>query len=48
MDQRLAGISNVHVRVDDILVTGKDNVEHMRNLRSVLHALREAGLTIKL
>ena len=48
MDQRLAGIPNVHVRVDDILVTGKDDDEHMKNLRSVLVALREAGLTVKL
>ena len=48
MDQKLAGIPNVYVRVDDILVTGKDDEEHIDTLRRVLQALCDAGLTVKL
>ena len=48
MDQKLAGIPNVYVRVDDILVTGKDDEEHLNTLRKVLQALCDAGLTVKM
>ena len=35
------------VRVDDILVTGKDDQEHLKNLDIVLSRLADAGLKLK-
>ena len=35
------------VYLDDILVTGKDFEEHLRNLEEVLQAIQEAGLKLK-
>ena len=48
MDRRLSRIPFVKVRVDDILVSGRNDEEHMANLRAVLEALRDAGLTVKM
>ena len=48
MDRRLQRIPMTKVRVDDILVSGQDDEEHLRNLRKVLEKLKEAGLTLKL
>ena len=48
MDKRLAGITSVKVRVDDILITGKDDMEHLGNLEKVIQRLSEVGLTVKL
>ena len=36
------------MRVDDILVTGKDSQEHFLSLMRVLNALEESGLTVNL
>ena len=47
MDKHLAGIPCVKVRVDDILVTGKNDIEHLNNLGRVIQKLSEAGLTVK-
>ena len=35
------------MRVDDILVTGKNDIEHLNNLGRVIQKLSEAGLTVK-
>ena len=35
------------VRIDDILFSGRSDEEHLENLRKVLDALRQAGLTLK-
>jgi len=48
MDRRLQRIPMTKVRVDDILISGRDDEEHLSNLRKVLVKLREAGLTVKL
>ena len=48
MDRRLLRIPMTKVRVDDILISGRDDAEHLGNLREVLVKLREAGLTVKL
>ena len=48
MERILAGIPCVLVRVDDILVTGKDDWEHFWVLMRVLCALAEAGFTCNL
>ena len=48
MDQKLAGIPMTKVRVDDIIVSGIDDVDHMKNLKEVLVQLKESGLTAQL
>nr|XP_047132680.1 uncharacterized protein K02A2.6-like [Hydra vulgaris] len=47
MDRRLGRLSFVKVRVDDILISGKTDAEHLNNLESVLKILKESGLTLK-
>ena len=47
MDNRLRRIPFVKVRVDDILVSGRNDKEHLQNLRAVLQILKESGLTVK-
>ena len=46
MEALLAGIPNTAVRVDDIIVSGRDRKAHEANLRSVLDRFQEAGLTL--
>jgi len=46
MDNRLCRIPFTQVRVDDILVSGRNDAEHLANLRAVLTKLKEAGLTL--
>ena len=43
----LRGILMVVVRVDDILVSGKSDADHVRNLDSVLTRLSDTGLKLK-
>jgi len=47
MDGLLQDIPHVAAYLDDILITGKDDKEHLRNLEEVLHRLEEAGLQLK-
>ena len=47
MDQTLQGLDMVVCQIDDILVTGKDDQEHLRNLYLVLTWLAEAWLRLK-
>ena len=44
MDGLLKGIPSVIVYIDDILVTGKTEQEHLAALEEVLQRLGEAGL----
>ncbi|KAI4884333.1 hypothetical protein NFI96_019150 [Prochilodus magdalenae] len=46
-DQVLLGLHNVHCFLDDILVTGTDDVQHLKNLGVVLHRLEEFGLRVQ-
>lgn len=46
MDTLLQGIPGVSVYLDDILVMGKTESEHMCNLERVLSKLQEAGLRL--
>ena len=48
MDQRLSKIPMTKVRVDDILVSGKDDRDHLCNLKRVLSQLKDSGLTVKI
>ena len=47
MDERLRNIPFVNVRIDDILVSGCNDDDHLQNLRKVLRVLRYSGLTLK-
>ena len=47
MESLLEGIPGVVVYIDDILVTGCSDKEHMENLERTLHRLSEAGLRLK-
>ena len=45
MEAVLQGIPQAFVYIDDILVTGRTEKEHLENLDSVLTRLKEAGIT---
>lgn len=47
MDSLLQGIPHVAVYLDDILITGKTNDEHLKNLDEVLRRFDQAGLRLK-
>ena len=47
MEGILRGIHDVYVYIDDVLVTGKSEQEHLKTLDEVLTCLAEAGLTLK-
>lgn len=47
MENVLKGIDGVSVYLDDILVTGRDDAEHLSNLRAVLQRLQDHGLRLQ-
>ena len=48
MEEVLHGIPNVFCYLDDILITGKNEVEHhLQNLTAVFERLRNCGLRLK-
>ncbi|XP_044764458.1 uncharacterized protein K02A2.6-like [Coccinella septempunctata] len=46
MESLLSGLEGVVVFLDDILVTGKDEIEHLSRLREVLKILKNSGLKL--
>ena len=48
MENLLQGIPHDVVRVDDILVSGKDDPDHLANLETVLSRLSTAGVKLRL
>ena len=46
MEQTLQGIPGMEVMLDDIIVTGKSDAEHLENLEAVLRRLAEKDLQI--
>ena len=47
MENLLQGIHQVILPMDDILISGKDNNNHIANLEAVLNKLPEAGLRLR-
>lgn len=47
MEGLLKGVPKVSIYLDDILVTGDTEEEHLRNLEEVLQRLRAAGMKLK-
>ena len=47
MDTLLQGIPHVICYIDDVLVTGLTEEEHLQNLTLVLHKLQELGMQLK-
>ena len=47
MENLLKGIPQVVVYIDDILVTGKTEAEHLQHLKEVLARLQKAGMRLK-
>lgn len=47
MEQLLAGIEGVVCFIDDILITGGNQTEHLLRLEKVLNCLRDCNLTVK-
>ena len=47
MENLLQNMSSVIVRVDDVLISGADDEDHLSNLEGVLKRLAEAGLRLK-
>lgn len=47
MDSLLAGIEGVTCYLDDILITGKTAVDHLKNLEKVLKRLSDKGVRVK-
>lgn len=47
IEELLRGIPHVAVYLDDILLTGLDKADHLRNLDTVLTRMEEAGLRLK-
>ena len=48
MDSVLAGVPKMKCIIDDIIVTGKDDAEHLSNLEEVLQRLAKSGLRLNL
>ena len=48
IEQVLQGIPMVVCRVDDILISGKHDQDHLKNLNEVLARLKQAGLRLKM
>ena len=47
MEKRLSHIPFTSVRVDDILVSGRSDAEHLSNLKAVLQVIEDCGLRLK-
>ena len=47
MESILRGIPMVGIRTDDVLISGRNDDDHLKNLESVFKSLYEAGITVK-
>jgi len=47
METILQGLPGVCIYLDDLLITGKSNEEHLFNLSAILHRLATVGMKLK-
>ena len=47
MEKRLSHVPFTVLRMDDILISGKNDSEHFQNLESVLDIVKKCGLRLK-
>ena len=47
IESQLQGISNISVYIDDILVSGSVEMEHLQTLEQVMTKLEQAGMRLK-
>ena len=47
MEQVLSGMTSICVMLDDVLITGQDDKEHMKNLDEVFQRFLRYGLRLK-
>lgn len=47
MDKVLAGLQGVGCILDDLLITGKDDAEHLQNLEATLQRLQQFGIKLR-
>ena len=47
MESILSGIASVVVYIDDVLVTGRSEQEHLSVLEKVLHKIVESGFKLR-
>ena len=47
MESLLQGIPHVFVYLDDVLVTGRSDAEHLQHLEEVLQRIATAGMRLK-
>ena len=46
IENKLSNILCTFVKIDDILITGKNDEEHLKNIEKVLEVLNQAGATV--
>ena len=46
IENALTNISNTTVKIDDILISGRDDSEHLQNIEKVFQVLRDLGVTV--
>ena len=47
MDNLVQGVPGVVVYIDDVLITGPTNEEHLKSLEEVLKCMKETGLKLQ-
>ena len=47
IDRRLCNVPSTLVRVEDTLISGKDDNEHLKNLATVFEIIENPGLRLK-
>ena len=46
IENALTNISNTSAKIDDILISGRDDSEHLQNIEKVFQVLKDLGVTV--